>query len=39
MSPVIYRDDGSFAWGTLILVLVVLMVVFMVGYMVERTRR
>src|SRR5436309_6827268 len=32
MSPVVYRDDGSFAWGTLVLVLVVLLVIFMVGY-------
>ena len=32
MSPVVYRDDGSFAWGTLLLILVVLLVVLMVGY-------
>src|SRR5258707_10632081 len=32
MSPVVYRDDSSFAWGTLLLVLVVLLVIFMVGY-------
>ena len=32
MSPVVYRDDSGFAWGTLVLVLVVLLVIFMVGY-------
>ena len=32
MSPVIYRDDGSYAWGTLLLVLVVLLVLFTIGY-------
>jgi len=32
MSPVIYRDDGGFAMGTLVLIVVVMLAVLLIGY-------
>src|SRR5687768_16375542 len=32
MSPVVYREDGSFAMGTLVLIVVVVLAVLLIGY-------